>query len=527
MTALHEHICTKNTNPCVVIPTAGGKSIIMAWAIQRWKDDHPPLRVCILAHRKELVLQNSGELEDAWPSADIGVYSAGLGKRDMDNSIIYASIDSVFNRGGEFAPFDVIIVDEAHRIPPAGEGKYRTFISMQRLQNKALRVVGFTATPFRMSGPLCHKDHILNEVCYEAKIHDLIRDGYLCRLWSRRGNEQPNLANVRRNSGGDYVIESLSKEVDTQEIVSKAIRDAVENIRRYMRKSCIFFCVDVAHCHHVSKELRTYGIHAPAITGDTGNRERDKAVRDFKDNRITAICNVNVYTEGFNAKQVDCIVLLRPTLSRGLYVQMVGRGLRIHPSKQDCLILDYAHCIDEHGPIDCIDAGGIALVTCRECENVFSRQVRICPHCGWEIPKQEVEEMEEADRKRRLHEIQASNRDILSGTPEEVPVDRVNVHRHVKAGMPDSLRVEYQYGLSTFREWICLDHEGFAGSKAKAWWRKRFGEPVPTVNDALESLLTASAIKEATESITVVRRGKYVEITDYKLRVRASKHDSP
>ena len=516
--ALHAHICAKESNPCVVIPTGGGKSLLMAWAIQRWKDGYAPLRVAILAHRKELVAQNSDEMQEVWPAADIGVYAAGLKRRDTENSILFASIDSVFERGGEFKMFDIIIVDEAHRIPPAGEGKYRTFIEMQRLQNKHLRVVGFTATPYRMTGPLCHKDHILHEVCYEAKIHELINDGYLCKLWSRRGDTQPDLSSTRRNSGGDYITKSLSEAVDKEEVVSKAVHDAVENIRRYGRKSVIFFCVDVEHCKHVSKALRMYGIAAPSITNSTRRQERDRVAREFKSGRIKAICNVNVYTEGFNAKQVDCIVLLRPTLSKGLYVQMVGRGLRVHPDKDDCLILDYAHCIDEHGPIDCIDEGEVALFDCKECGNVFSRQVRTCPHCGWVIPKQLIEQAEAEEKERRLHEISASDRPILSDTPEEIPVHAVSVHRHVKAGKPDSLRVEYRCNLLVVKEWICLDHPGRAQHTAHYWWKQRMGEPVPTVDEALENMLLPLAIKECTESITFVQHGKHREITGYKLR---------
>jgi len=791
--ALHAHVCTKSTNPCVVLPTGSGKSLVIAWAIQRWKLDHPPLRVIILAHRKELVAQNSAELAEAWPGADIGIYSAGLHRRDTDNSIIYASIDSVHRKGGDFSPFDLAIVDECfvagtlvstpagdmpieslspgdtvftamgvelvgdvfvrkssnlvdveisngtrirctrnhpfftdsgwreagslevgarlydhqavralrktipsvdktesrrvdtqphqgeavardtfllgllrqesrkpdvqrkasekdeidvtenwpqtptagrkreagtdpcgrptwgigywvaprasganqnqegaglpnllqgghsqpgtpdsdrggraitrtkksegsrsekreaagelrvagvtpvesggprpvfnlqigghpsyyangvlvhncHRIPPSGEGKYRTFLELQRIQNKNLRILGFTATPFRMTGPLCHPDHLLQEICYEANIFSLIQDGYLCKLWSRRGEHQPDLSQVKRNHGGDYVVESLAKAVDNKDVIRQAVHDAMQHIRAFGRKHTIWFCVDVEHCQHVSQELRMHGINAPAITASTPHQVRDRVAREFKKGQLSAICNVNVYTEGFNAKQVDCIVLLRPTLSKGLYQQMVGRALRVHPSKADALILDYAHCIDEHGPIDAIGAGDAPTADCRKCGNVFSRQVRKCPHCGWEIPKPEIEKMEAEERERRLHEIRASDRAILSGAPEELPVEEVRVHRHTKAGMPDSLRVEYRCGLCVTREWVCLDHVGIAGNKAKFWWKQRFNEPAPTVNGALENLFLANQIKDVTRSIVVAQRGKYREIVKHNLK---------
>ena len=526
--ALDEHLRTKKSNPCVVIPTGGGKSLMMAWAIQKWKRDCSGFRCCILAHRKELVQQNAAELHGLWPGGDIGVYAAGLNKRDMDNSIIYASIDSIFRRWGEFPAFDCLIIDEAHRIPPKGEGKYRSFIEGCKTVNKDLRVVGFTATPFRMGcGPICHRDHILHEVCYEADIANLIHDGYLCRLRSKVGQASPEMEAVRRNSGGDYITKSLAEATDTPRLVQEAVRSVMGIVRSENRNSIVFFCVDVEHCHHVSQELRKHGLEAPSVTGKTPHQRRDQIADDFKNGRYRAICNVNVYTEGFNAKRVDCIVLLRPTLSPGLFAQMVGRGLRVHPSKTDCLVLDYAHCIDTHGPIDCLDGGEVTIIECGQCGDVFSRAIRVCPHCGWEIPKQVIERAEAEERQKKMHEKEASDRAILGSEPEELKVSDVMVHRHRKPGRPDSLRVQYRCGASTVREWICLDHGGYAERKARSWWAVRFGSKASkeiTVDAALENLLLTQYLNDITETVTVIRKGKHSEIIDHTLRRRDDGH---
>ena len=526
--ALDLHIRTKDNHPCVVIPTGGGKSILMAWAIQNWKSAYPPFRACILAHRKELVAQNSAEMASLWPGGDIGVYSAGLRRRDLDCDITFASIDSVFRRWGEFAPFDVLIIDESHRIPARGEGKYRTFIKGCESVNQKLRVIGFTATPFRMGcGSICHRDHILNEVCYDANVGDLISQGYLCRLRSKVGDVQVDLSNVERNSGGDYKVNSLSSAVDTPGIVQKAVRSAMKIIIAEKRKSIVFFCVDVKHCQDVSLELRKYGVSAPCVTAKTPASERDRIAEAFKAGQLRAICNVNVYTEGFNARRVDCIVLLRPTLSKGLYVQMVGRGLRLHSSKADCLVLDYAHCIDEHGPIDCIERDDVRVAICGDCGDAFSWAVKICPHCGWEIPKKEVERVEREETKRRMHEEQASKRAILGREPETLKVDDVTVHRHRKPEKPDSIRVQYRCGMSVFKEWICLDHGGFAEQKARRWWAARFGgdrATIITVNTALEDMFLSQEINSVTDKITVVRKGRHSEITAHGLSVGRMQH---
>jgi len=522
--ALHAHICTKDANPCVVIPTGGGKSLMIAWAIQKWRKDHPPFRCVILAHRKELVQQNHDEfMEMQWHegfglTANIGIFSAGLKRRDYDASILFASIDSVYKRSGDFAPFDVIMVDEAHRIPPAGEGKYLTFLKGCRQFNPNLRVVGWTATPFRMgSGPLCHRDHLLNEVCYEAKVTDLIEQGFLCRLRSKVGTVAPDLTGVKKQ-GGEYVTSSLAKATNKAELVARAIEEAVRIICAEKRMSIVFFCVDVAHCNAVSQELQRHGIYAPAVTGKTKPEIRDRIGGDFKNGQLHAVCNVNVYTEGFNATRIDCIVLLRPTLSPGLFSQMVGRGLRLHDGKSDCLVLDFAGCIDEHGPVDLLGGRDTVIAVCRECRELFSRAVRICPRCGWEIPKQELDRLEEVERNRRMHGDKASDKSILSGVPEVYKVDNVFVSRHCKPGAPDSLLVRYRCGLRFFREWVCLDHEGFAGRKAQTWWRERCKTLLTknaTVNEALSNLFTQQSIGDWTKTITVKREGKYFQVIGY------------
>lgn len=514
--ALHTHICTKETNPCIVLPTGSGKSVAMAAIIDKWKKESPNVRGCILAHRKELVEQNANKLRET--GAEIGIFSAGLGKRDYESAILFASIDSIYKRAGEFQPFDFLFVDEAHRIPPAGEGKYRTFIAGCKRFNPNLRVVGWTATAFRMGcGPICHKDHILNEICYEAKVTDLINQGYLCNLRSKVGSKNPDFTNVRRNGKGDYVTDSLAKVTNKDSVVSEAIREAVDIIRSEQRRSAVFFCVDIEHCEKVSYELQKHNIYAPFITGKTNQLERDRLIKDFRNGSIKAVCNVNVLTEGFDVPHIDCIVLLRPTLSAGLFSQMVGRGLRPHESKQYCLVLDFANCIDEHGPIDLLGENQrVVMAVCQSCRESFSRAIKTCPSCGWTIPPQEVDRLDTIERERRMHGTEASGKNILSVEPETLSVGTVYVERHIKPGSPDSLRIKYRCGLSVFREWVCLDHPGEAGKIAQEWWKKRFqNKNKITVNEALQNMFSTQVLLEWTKTITVVRKGKYFQIIGY------------
>jgi len=376
------------------------------------------------------------------------------------------------------------------------------------------------------------------------------------------------MSGVKRNAGGDYVEASLAEVMDRADVVQLAVREVMAVVTAERRKSIVFFCVDHDHCKRVSVELRRYGIEAPMVTSKTPSHERARIVERFKAGQLRALCNVNVYTEGFNARRVDTVVLLRPTLSMGLYCQMIGRALRLHESKADALVLDYARCIETHGPVDCLMAGEVRVIRCGSvkpscfvcrgtrrvqtpvmvaddglmeeadcgfcmpmapgCGDTFSRALGACPHCGWKIPPQEVaraEAEEKAVAERKLHEAEASRRAILGSEPEELKVDQVTLHRHRKQGMPDSVAVQYRCGIATYREWVCLDHEGFAGKKARQWWRRRFGLaetgglPI-TVDHALGDMFHARTLEEVTETITVVRRGRQHEITGHKLRTK-------
>ena len=178
-------------------------------------------------------------------------------------------------------------------------------------------------------------------------------------------------------------------------------------------------------------------------------------------------------------------------------------------------MLDFANCIDEHGPIDILGEGQqVVMATCGECRESFSRATRACPACGWEIPKQEIERLEIVERERRMHSDKASKKSILSDEPQTLKVDTVYVARHVKPGSPDSLRVQYRCGAGMYREWICLDHEGFAGVKAKKWIRERRLTEF-TVSEALNNMFLSQSILEYTKTITIKKIGKHYEIIAY------------
>ena len=514
--AVYDHLRTRDDNPCVVLPTGTGKGIVLGQivtdAVSFWSG-----RVLVLAHVKELLEQNADKIRKLCPDLNIGIYSAGLKSRDTENPVIVAGIQSVYKRACELGPFDLIIVDESHLIAPDENGMYRTFLADAKVVNPNVRVIGLTATPYRLKGGLiCQPDNILNHVCYEAGIREMIAQGYLSKLRSRGGRTKANLGDLHVR-GGEFIASEMEDAMDQDDLVRGACREIVELTRD--RKSVLIFTTSVSHCEHVAAEIeRLSGTECSIVTGDTPAGKRAELLARFKGESIQTdlfgekkpplkyLANVNVLTTGFDATNVDCVVLLRPTASVGLYVQMVGRGTRLYPGKEDCLILDYGDNVLRHGPVDMITiedktpgTGEPPAKECPECQSLIHAAYMICPDCGHEFPPPE----------REKHDEHATTEGVLSGevTDNEYDVREVVYSVHTKRGVdefaPKTLRVEYQTGFNQWTsEWVCPEHTGWARQKFEKWWSDRSSYPPPeTAQDAV-TLANDGALAE-TKAITV------------------------
>ena len=521
--AIYRHLRERENNPCVVIPTGGGKTPVMATicrdAVGRWGG-----RVLILAHVKELLEQALEKIQVVAPEMwmKTGVYSAGLKSRDTEHPIIIAGIQSVFRRACELDAFDLVIIDEAHMIPPDGDGMYRTFLDDARKVNPNLRVIGLTATPFRMkSGMICEPGNILNEVCYEIGVKELIVQGYLCPLVTK-GAAQPLDTSGLHVRAGEFIAGEAEDLMDTDELVESACREIVEQARA--RQSVLVFTTGIRHAEHVAGVLgRMASEPVATVFGETASEERDQVLADFKAGRIKYLVNVNVLTTGFDAPNIDCVAMVRPTLSPGLYYQMVGRGFRLSEGKENCLVLDFGGNVLRHGPVDAIriqavqqrGGGEAPAKQCPECLSLIAAGYAVCPDCGYEF----------APPERQQHEATASTEGILSGevTTEVHEVREIFYSVHKKKGAPEdapkTLRVEYQVGFHQYcSEWICFEHDGWARHKAESWWRRRSNAPVPQTSAEAAALAQDGALCE-TGSITVrsVVGEQFPRIVGYEL----------
>ena len=539
-----KHLREKDTNPCVVIPTAGGKSLCIAQvakdAVTNWGG-----RVLCLAHVKELIEQNAAKIRAICPELKVGVYSAGLDSRDTREPVIVAGIQSICGHADLFKPFDIIMVDEAHLIPSEGEGRYRTFLAEMKERNPNVRLIGWTATPYRTKGGLiCKPENLLNEVCYEISVKTLINRGFISHLVSKSGTVKPDLSNLHVRAG-EFVQEDIDAAMGDDSIVTSACREIVDLTKN--RKTCLIFCTSVKHCERVAELIRRFsGEECPVVTGDTPPEERADTIRRMRgetvkvglfDEELKPIrycCNVSVLTTGTDIPNIDTVVLLRPTASAGLLVQMVGRGFRLSPKtgNTECLVLDYGKNIERFGGIDQVKATdpkggpreGPLAKECPQCRTMMPLAQMCCPNCGHLFERKEHE----------THlDSRASSLGIISGEVVDEDYDvrnvdyRVWLKRDAKPGAPRTVRITYTIDLMTqFSEWLCPEHSGYARKKFETWWKKHTfeGTPMPGTADDVCGFAFMGVSRQP-EEITVrrVSGSKYPEIIGYELADEAEK----
>ncbi len=284
-------------------------------------------------------------------------------------------------------------------------------------------------------------------------VKELIRDGYLCALISKAGAHKADTESLGRR-GGEFIASEAEAMMDDDVLVKAACREIANYTRD--RKSCLIFATGVAHAQHIRDILEQHHqTKCGFVCGETPVAERDATLQAFKAGKLRYLVNVNVLTTGFDAPNIDCVALLRPTLSPGLYYQMVGRGFRLHPGKANCLILDYGNNVIRHGPVDQIEVkpvnrtgkGGEAPAKeCEECAALVAAGYAICPECGHTFPEPEGNK----------HDATASTAGILSGQCEDAiwDVERVRYSVHTKKGgeqtAPKTRQVEFSNVTSAY-----------------------------------------------------------------------------
>jgi len=454
----------KYGNPCIVLPTGSGKSHVVAAICKDAVENWPETQVLMVTHVKELIEQNAEKMLLHWPDAPLGIYSAGIGRKELHQQITFAGIQSIRNKATDIGHIDLMIVDEAHLISHNTDTSYRKLIHYLKMINPAMRVIGLTATPYRLGhGMITDKPGIFDALIEPTSVEALVEDKFLAPLRSKLTGTKLSVAGVHKR-GGEFIEKELQEAVNKQHTNEGVVAEVIKLAED--RKAWLFFCAGVKHARAIKDILIHNGIAAECITGDTIKPERERIISEFKAGKIRALTNANVLTTGFDYPDIDLIAMLRPTMSPGLYVQMAGRGMRNKSHTDHCLVLDFAGVVQMHGPITRVEppnkpgkgTGEAPVKVCPECDSLVAPAVKVCPDCGYQFPQSKEKRM-------RLHDI-----DIMGYNNDGFSVLdwQWSKHRSRTSGR-DMVKVQYYSKILAdpiIAEYFPIQHEGYAGNMA-------------------------------------------------------------
>ena len=506
----------KTGNPVLNMPGGSGKSVVIASiimdAVKNWKGT----RALMLVHSKELIAQNAEKLRTIWPNAPMGVYSASLRSRTLGEPITYAGIQSIHKKAHLIGHIDLCLVDEAHAISSTETGTYRRFLAELLAINPNMRIIGFSASPYRMGHGLITegKDAIFDEIIEPVTINELIYHGHLAPLRSKLTKHQLETTGLHKRQG-DYIASEMESRFNTQ-YHNDAIAQEIITLAAD-RKHWLIFCSGVQHANDFAAVLEANGVKAHALTGVDNASLRDQKLNDFETGKVRAMCSIGILTTGYDFPALDCIAFLRATKSPGLYLQCAVRGMRPHKDKVDCLVLDFAGVVQEHGPITAIQAptaeskgdgtGEAPVKVCDNCFELCHLSAKVCTNCGAEFPEPEKPAL-------KLH-----NDDIMGHESHEIEVSGWRWARHTgKKSGKDMIKITYYGGLSDkpVHEYLTIAHDGYAGKRAMqklisiAECAKAFIAGVRNIDDLCQIMNEALYPK----SIEYKNVGKYQEVVN-------------
>lgn len=339
------HFRSSSDPALLVLPTGSGKSLVIAELARLARG-----RVLVLAHVRELVEQNHAKYQAYGLKA--AIFSAGLKRKEADRQVVFGSVQSVVRNMERFsdANFTLLVIDESHRVSLNEDASYRQVIEHLRQHNAELKILGLTATPYRLGQGFIYyrhhhgmvrgsEDSFFRDCVFEQPLRLMVKQGYLAapkRL--DMAVEGYDFSALSPSASGIFPEEALNRIVAGSRATPGIINEVIQ--RAHDRQGVMIFAATVAHAEEIMGYLPR--LEAALITGATHSQDRAARINAFKARELKYLVNVAVLTTGFDAPHVDLIAILRPTESVSLYQQMVGRGLRLSPGKEDCLILDYA-----------------------------------------------------------------------------------------------------------------------------------------------------------------------------------------
>jgi DNA repair protein RadD len=512
----------RRVNPLICLPTGTGKAFVIALMIERALRRFPMTRIIMSTHIKELIEQNAKTLREHWADAPLGINSAGLKDREFAAPIIYGGIKSMVGQlddagHSKFGFRDLMFIDEAHLVSPNADTSYVRFIMELMLKNPWLKIIGLSATPFRMGlGHLTDGD-IFTDVAYNLctieGFQRLLSDGFLSPIFPRPTGVKLDVSGVGM-ANGDFNQNALEAAVDHFDINYQALGEMVKY--GWNRLSWMIFASGIAHAEHLAETLRVcYGVPAAAVHSKMPRSQAEAIIADFKRGKLRCIVNKDMLTTGFDFPPIDLIGMFRPSMSTGLWVQMLGRGTRpwlggqIAVSdtetaywphrKEGCMVLDYAGNTPRLGPInDPVvpkkkgegPPGDAPIRICHEdrggCGFYNHSSAKFCSMCGFEFP---------AGEGPSLNATAGTDELIRSDLPvvKFFNVERVLYSEYVSRGKGrNMIRVAYFCeGANCFYEYKSVEPKTMPDGSLKSdymtkdgrdWFRQRTGMEPPETN---------------------------------------------
>lgn len=389
-----------------VLPTGAGKTEVMIDLLQYWTEKKPDIKVVILVNKLTLVRQTAKRIAKVLGNKLVGIYCASEGERDKSKSVTVASIQSIYAE--VFNPLHLIIVDEVHNLDELS-GRFSAFIKRHRLTNEKLKLIGFTATPFRATGSIHGKGRLFERICYQLPMINLIARGHLVPPRLKKVDHEIDTSQMRIRNG-EFAQEDVAKATSDEGLVKAQISDAL--VRLQGREQVIWACASILHCMLVYTLLLESRESAEMVHSEMTLKEREESLGGFTNTVSRHLVFVTIVSEGFDHPPIDALVLMRPIRSPVLYVQTVGRALRPFGKKKDALVLDYGQVVKTLGPVDnpAVPKQGsgnkklepLSMKFCPNCLEYIPAAATECPVCEHQMPRAPVPKIMTPDQKSRV-----------------------------------------------------------------------------------------------------------------------------
>ncbi len=380
-------------NVLMTAATGAGKTAMAVKLVERLYNEKPRSNYLVVMHKKLLVtqfLEAFSKFTDINP-ADIGVCCAGLHSRNLSKRITISTIQTIHRNRDAIKKQTMILVDECHRAEFTNK-KTRYAQLLEAIRGKApqSRLLGITATPYRLGagycyGTRCRPDikNLFPRVNAAATYEMLKKDGYLVPLVGKiasHSNISEDLAGLRIN--GDYNISQAGDVMSREYHIDTAVEAIRDNCPG--RDCIVVFCVTIDHCEKVFSALKNSGESVTIIHSQLTPLEQHGNMESWREGKARIMVSCEILIDGFDHPPLDCLVMLRPTLSAALYIQSIGRVLRPSEGKSDALLLDLTDNVSRFGT----DLDNVRVTIPKAAEEIVKKEkelIKICPACQAEV----------------------------------------------------------------------------------------------------------------------------------------------